>query len=79
MIREKEFTLTHLDKQSAVVTLQEYITVDGVRLPIGSLTQCHLVNSPKGRMGIADFLTPEYYQAVMAVWGEFPIMEDPEE
>ncbi len=75
-IKEK-FTLDMLTDDSVSVKREKYIELDGEIVPVGGVIRNAYMNSEIGRELLKDILPDEYYNAVIAVWGDSPKYTDP--
>ncbi len=71
--------LDMLDENSVSVLKQRFIDFDGFYQKIGGNIRNAYVNSAEGRKLVAAALPLEYYNAVIAVWGNEPTVFDSEE
>lgn len=67
-------TLDMLTETSVSVKTQKYIEDGGVEYAVGEPHRRAYVNSERGRAEIAAELPEPYLSAVLAVWGEAPIV-----
>ena len=72
-----EITLDLLTKNSVSVLTRTYADLEGVKTQIGENTRTAYGNSPIGREQITQRLPEDYVQAILAVWGDTPTLEDP--
>lgn len=59
-----------LTPESVSVLKQQFITVNGVEMQVGSNERNSFSNTKKDREVLKNVLSDEYYTAVIAVWGE---------
>lgn len=76
MQTEKEYRLDLLNNKSVSVVCKEFIIVEGNRLQIGNTTRCCYSNTANDRVRLQEKLPAEYYNAVIAGWGDSPLFED---
>lgn len=77
-IKEK-ITLDMLTEDSVSVLKQKYISVDGTDIKVGENVRNAYMNTQTGREQLKSILPEEYYNAVLAVWGDSPTMAEPAE
>lgn len=74
-----KITLDMLTTDSVSVLKQQYITVDGTDIRVGENVRNAYMNTQTERELLKEILPEEYYNAVMAVWGDTPIIAEPAE
>jgi hypothetical protein len=79
LMTNEKITLDVLDKNSVSVKKQRYIMQDGIEYPVGQPWRRAYANSTEGRAQIQAELPEPYLSAVMAVWGDDPIVEENQE
>lgn len=72
-------TLDMLTSDSVSVLKQQYITLDGVNIKVGDNVRNAYMNTQSGREQLKSILPEEYYNAVIAVWGDTPTVTEPTE
>lgn len=77
-IKEK-ITLDMLTNDSVSVLRQQYITIDGTDIRVGDNVRNAFMNTQTEREQLKEILPEEYYNAVMAVWGDTPTVAEPAE
>ena len=77
-IKEK-IILDMLTNDSVSVLKQQYITVDGTDIKVGENVRNAYMNTQTQREQLKEILPEEYYNAVMAVWGDTPTIAEPAE
>ena len=77
-IKEK-IILDMLTTDSVSVLKQQYITVDGTDIRVGENVRNAYMNTQTERERLKEILPEEYYNAVMAVWGDNPTIAEPSE
>ena len=77
-IKEK-IILDMLTNDSVSVLKQQYITVDGTDIRVGENVRNAFMNTQTEREQLKEILPEEYYNAVMAVWGDTPTIAEPAE
>lgn len=77
-IKEK-ITLDMLTPDSVSILKQQYITIDGADIKVGDNIRNAYMNTQTDRNTLKDVLPEDYYNAVLAVWGDTPTVEDPVE
>lgn len=77
-IKEK-ITLDMLTTDSVSVLKQQFITVDGTDIKVGDNVRNAYMNTQTERELLRAELPEEYYNAVMAVWGNTPTVAEPAE
>ena len=68
----EKITLDMLTQDSVSVLRQKFIDIDGVQTQVGNNIRNAYVNDENGRAILAEILPNDYYNAVIAVWGETP-------
>ena len=76
---KEKITLDMLTKDSVSVLRQQFLTFNGEEMQVGRNIRNAYMNDESGREQIRKVLSDEYYNAVMAVWGTEPIVEEPTE
>ena len=74
-----KITLDMLTTDSVSVLKQQYITVDGADVKVGDNVRNAYMNTQTEREQLKEILPEEYYNAVMAVWGDTPTIAEPAE
>lgn len=74
---KEKITLDMLTKDSVSVLRQQFLTFNGEEMQVGGNIRNAYMNSKSGREQIRKALSNEYYNAVMAVWGNNPTVDDP--
>lgn len=67
---KEKVTLDMLTSESVSVLKQQFITVNGVEMQVGSNERNSFSNTKEDREVLKNVLSYEYYTAVIAVWGE---------
>ena len=70
----EKYTLDMLTQDSVSVMKQTYIDYMGQQYPIGEPWRRAYMNSKKGRQQIVNELPQAQVNAIMAVWGDSPIV-----
>lgn len=73
----EKITLDMLTKDSVSVLRQKFVIINGEEMQIGDNIRNVYMNSPSDRESIKKVLSEDYYNAVFAVWGPSPTVEDP--
>ena len=73
-----KITLDMLTTDSVSVLKQQYITVDGADVKVGENVRNAYMNTQTERELLKSELPEEFYNAVIAVWGDTPIVAEPE-
>lgn len=76
---KEKITLDMLTKDSVSVLRQQFLTFNGEEMQVGVNIRNAYMNSESGRQLIRNLLPDEYYNAVMAVWGDNPTVDEPTE
>nr|UVY40129.1 MAG: hypothetical protein [Bacteriophage sp.] len=76
---KEKITLDMLTKDSVSVLRQQFLTFNGEEMQVGGNIRNAYMNDESGREQIRKVLSDEYYNAVMAVWGTEPTVEEPTE
>ena len=74
---KEKITLDMLTKDSVSVLRQQFLTFNGEEMQVGVNIRNAYMNSESGRQLIRNLLPDEYYNAVMAVWGDYPTVDEP--
>ena len=77
MEQKTEFVLDMLTSDSVSILRKNYIEFGGQKQYTGNTRNAYM-NSTSGRKAVAGILPSEYYNAVIAVWGSAPTVQDPE-
>lgn len=72
----EKYTLDMLNQDGVSVSKQTYIEYMGQTYPIGELWRRAYVNSEQGRNQVLAELPQAQVNAIMAVWGDSPTVED---
>ena len=75
-IKEK-ITLDMLTNDSVSVLRQQYITIDGADVKVGENVRNAFMNTQTERELLKVKLPDEFYNAVIAVWGNSPSVAEP--
>lgn len=67
---KERVTLDMLTPESVSVLKQQFITVNGVEMQVGSNERNSFSNTKEDREVLKNVLSDEYYAAVIAMWGE---------
>lgn len=73
----KKITIQDLNTNTVVVLTRTFVTVDDQVLQLGPVTSVCYNNCPYDRDRMKDSLPEQYANAILAVWGDEPILEDP--
>ena len=73
-----KITLDMLTNDSVSVLKQQYITIDGADVKVGENVRNAYMNTQTERELLKSELTEEFYNAVIAVWGNTPTVAEPE-
>lgn len=76
---KERIALDMLTTDSVSVLKQQYITVDGTDIKVGDNVRNAYMNTQTERELLKFELPEEYYNAVIAVWGDTPIVDEPSE
>ncbi len=76
---KEKITLDMLTKDSVSVLRQQFLTFNGEEMQVGGNIRNAYMNSKSGREQLKTVLSDEYYNAVMAVWGDNPTVDEPAE
>lgn len=74
---KEKITLDMLTKDSVSVLRQQFINYGGVDMQVGENIRNAYSNNEDDRALLKNILSEEYYNAVMAVWGENPTIDEP--
>lgn len=73
---QTKITLDMLTQDSVSVKTQQYAVIDGQEYPIGQPHRKAYVNSVSGRAAVQAELPQAQANAIMAVWGDTPTVDD---
>ena len=76
---KEKITLDMLTKDSVSVLRQQFLTFNGEEMQVGGNIRNAYMNDESGREQLRKVLSDEYFNAVMAVWGTEPTVEEPTE
>ena len=76
---KEKITLDMLTKDSVSVLRQQFINYGGVDMQVGENVRNAYSNNEDDRALLKNILSEEYYNAVMAVWGDNPPVNEPTE
>jgi hypothetical protein len=77
MREEKEYRIDLLTEKSVTVVTKTFIiTDDNKKLQVGDTNSACYNNSNQDRKILKDVLPQHYYNGVIAVWGDTPIVKD---
>ena len=76
---KEKITLDMLTKDSVSVLRQQFLNYDGVEMQVGENIRNAYSNNEDDRALLKNILSEEYYNAVMAVWGDNPTVDEPTE
>ena len=68
--------LDFLTENGVSVLKQTFANINGENLQIGQNRRTAYSNSPKGRVDIINNLDEKYINAIFAIWGDVPTVED---
>ena len=72
-----KITLDMLTQDSISVLKQQFLILNDSEMQVGGNVRNTYVNSISGRKLIKSILPDEYYNAVIAVWGDTPTVDEP--
>ena len=72
-----KITLDMLTQDSVSVLKQQFLILKDSEMQVGGNVRNTYVNSISGRKLIKSILPDEYYNAVIAVWGDTPTVDEP--
>ena len=75
-IKEK-IALDMLTNDSVSILKQQYITIDGTDIKVGDNIRNAFMNTQTQRELLRTKLPEEFYNAVIAVWGNYPTIAEP--
>lgn len=73
---KEKIILAMLDETSANIKRQTYIEQDGVEYTVGTPHRKEYMNNMIGRTAIKNELPKAQQNAILAVWGDAPTVED---
>ena len=71
-----KITLDMLTQDSVSVLKQQFLTFNNVEMQVGGNIRNTYTNRISGRKLIKSILPNDYYNAVIAVWGDTPTVEE---
>ena len=71
-----KITLDMLTQDSVSVLKQQFLTFNNVEMQVGGNIRNTYMNSMSGRAALKTALPNEYYNAVIAVWGDTPTVDE---
>ena len=74
---KEKITLDMLTKDSVSVLRQQFLTFNGEEMQVGGNIRNAYMNDESGREQLKTVLSDEYYNAVMAVWGDTLTVNEP--
>lgn len=72
----EKITLDMLNQDSVSVKKQEFTTIDGAEYPIGQPHRKAYINSIRGRKEVQNELPQEQKNAIFALWGDTPTVDE---
>ena len=76
---KEKITLDMLTADSVSVLRQQFLNYNGTEMQVGENIRNAYMNSKSGREQLKAVLSDEYYNAVMAIWGDNPTVDEPVE
>ncbi|WP_295249230.1 hypothetical protein [Ruminococcus sp.] len=76
---KEKITLDMLTKDSVSVLRQQFLNYNGTEMQVGENVRNAYSNNEDDRALLKNILSEEYYNAVMAVWGDSPTVDEPTE
>ena len=76
---KEKITLDMLTRDSVSVLRQQFLTFNGEEMQVGGNIRNAYMNDEFGREQLRKVLSDEYFNAVMAVWGTDPTIDEPVE
>lgn len=73
---KEKITLDMLTKESVSILRQQFINYNGTEMQVGENVRNAYMNSKSGREQLRAVLSDEYFNAVMAVWGTDPTIDE---
>ena len=74
---KEKITLDMLTADSVSVLRQQFLNYNGVEMQVGENIRNAYSNNEDDRALLKNILSEEYYNAVMAVWGDNPTVDEP--
>ena len=71
-----KITLDMLTQDSVSVLKQQFLTFNNAEMQVGSNIRNTYMNSVSGRAALKIALQDEYYNAVIAIWGDTPTVDE---
>lgn len=72
----EKITLDMLTQDGVSVKKQQYTTVDGIEYSIGQAHRKAYINSTRGREEIVNELPLVQQNAIFAIWGDIPTVDE---
>lgn len=76
---KEKITLDMLTADSVSVLRQQFLNYNGVEMQVGENVRNAYSNNEDDRALLKNILSEEYYNAVIAVWGNAPTVDEPVE
>lgn len=73
----EKITLDMLTQNSVSILKQKFIEIDGEETQVGNNVRNAYMNCVSDRTLIETLLPEDYYNAVIAVWGDAPTVDEP--
>ena len=73
---EEKYTLDMLPSESVSVKKQVYVQYDGQLQPVGQPWRRAYMNSESGRQAVQNELLEQQQNAIFAVWGDAPTVDE---
>lgn len=74
---KEKITLDMLTKDSVSVLRQQFLDYGGAEMQVGGNIRNTYINNKSDREQLRKVLSDAYYNAIMAVWGDIPTVEEP--
>lgn len=71
-----EYQLDMLNPNTLSLVKQQFLDNDGVKMKVGQTSRMCYCNCPTHRQRLQELLPEEYYNAIVAIWGNDAIFED---
>lgn len=72
----EKITLDLLTRDGVSVKKQQYTTIDGIEYPVGQPHRKAYVNSYHGRQEVQNELPTAQANAIFAIWGDTPTVDE---
>lgn len=71
-----EYQLDMLNTNTVSLVSNQFIDQNGTKIQVGQTSRTCYCNCPTHRQHLQELLPEEYYNAIVAIWGNTAIFED---